>query len=107
MGAYSFVKGSDVTITVQVKDKDTKVPYALTGFTSATLFIKKDDNTYLSATGTLVSSDLGKLSFTINETDSDTLRAGTKLDIQLTVNQGSTKTNFLINEMLSIYENLA
>lgn len=104
---YTFVKGSDVTITVNLIDKATKAPYQITGFTSATLYIKKNDSTYHAASGTLVSSDLGKLQFIISDTDSALLKAGSKLDVQLTLIQGTTKTNFIITDGFSILENLA
>lgn len=105
--AFKFVKGSDVTITIQMIDKATKLPYQLSDFTAATGYLPKDDNsTYLAVSGSLESEDLGKLKFVINETDSAGLLAGDAIDMQVDVDQSTKRTIFVLEGKLQVLDQI-
>lgn len=104
--AFKFVKGSDVAITVQIVDKATKLPYQLSDFTSATGYLQKVDSEFLAVSGSLVSEDLGKVKFQVNETQSADLQAGDEVDMQIGIDQGIVRTIFVLKGKLQIIEQI-
>lgn len=100
--AFKFVKGSDVDVVVQIIDAQTKLPFNLTGFTSATALFPKDDGLGFPVTNvSVLSEDLGKLRISMTDTDTlQLLEAGTSF--QVTVDQGTKRTIVLFNEAIEI-----
>lgn len=84
----SIVQGQNVTFTVQLIDKETCDPFSLAGFTGATGYFPKEDDTALAVTGSLVSSDLGKISFALQPADTDLIKAGDELDFEIEADTG-------------------
>lgn len=82
-----IVKGEDATIVVQVLDEN-EDPVSLAGFTSATIYLSGS----VTASGSVVSSDLGKLTFTLTDTQTGNLTADDDADFEVVIVQGSTTT---------------
>jgi hypothetical protein len=85
VSSISFVQGSDVSVTVQLIDKDTGLPLSLQGFQSASAFFQKQDLTETAVSGALVSADLGQVSFSLNNALTLTLNPGDDLDWEVEV----------------------
>jgi len=100
------VQGSDVAVTVQLQDSDTGLPFGLSGFTGCTGYFPKDPSGSLAVTGTLVSADLGKVSFAMDETQTAQLLTGTDLDIEVEIDRGSDKIIAQILGKLEVVERL-
>lgn len=106
MAKYKFVKGSDVEITVNMIDKKTKAPYNLLGFTGATATFPNSDGTTLNVPGTLLSEDLGRIKFSLTDSQTDLLQEGTDQSIQMTVDQGTKRTISILDAALDIFPKL-
>ena len=91
-----IVQGSDISITIDITQKDqdsgTSKPFPLGGFTGATAYFAAASGGSLYAFGSLVSADLGRLNFPLNEIQTGGLLAGSELNIEVLVDQGSTRT---------------
>lgn len=86
----NIVKGSDVTITVTLTDKNTGDPLNLTGFTGATgYFDQQDSDTSLAASGSLISADCGKIQVPLSEAQTALLEAGEEMDMEFEVQKGT------------------
>ena len=100
---YTIVMGSDVTFSFYFKNKETGK--ALTGmntFTSATLKLRKEDNTLLSVSGTLISEDLAQVDFTISDSDSALLKEGPDQDFHVELVRGSDTQKVLFEKRLTV-----
>lgn len=102
-----LVQGEERTFVFNLTNKKIKTPYDMTGVTGTTLKLKLATSGLLSLTGTTVSADLAKISFTISEAESATLLAGNGLHMQLEINKGSVKTIKKIQGMLNVLEALS
>lgn len=98
---HEIVKGEDTILIVQILDEN-EDPVSLAGFTDATAFFSGG----VEATGSVVSSDLGKLSFPISDTDTADLVAGDEESFEVEINQGTTKTIVLFEKMLIVKERI-
>lgn len=101
-----IVQGDDATITIKLKDKATGDPFSLAGFTAASAFFEGTDGTPVVAACTLVSEDLGELSCALSNTQTEDMKAGDELDIEIVVDQGSTRTTAQVLGLLSVAERL-
>jgi len=101
-----LIKGSDTKIVVTVIDKATKEPYSLAGFTSATGFLSNTDATTLAVTGTLLSSDLGKIQFEIDEVSTALLASGDAQSMEVVIDQGTTRSIVQFDQVLDIRDRL-
>lgn len=91
--SITIFKGADASITVSLKDKTSGDPIDLVGFTGASAFFAQEDSDEpLSVTGVLVSEDLGKISFALNEEETTLLKAGDENNMEVLVDQGATRT---------------
>lgn len=102
----SIIRGSDVNVKVSLKDKNTQEPYDLTGLTGCTGFFPKDDETFLAASGVVASAELGKLTFSLSETDTGSLNVGDGQSVQIDIDKGSERTITQILNSLNVVENL-
>lgn len=87
-----IIKGSDVEVTTQLIDRNTKQPFSLEGMTAASAFFANEDDTVLAVTGSLVSADLGKLLFPLNEVQTGGLAEGSEQNMEVVVDQGDVRT---------------
>lgn len=102
MASVKLIQGQDVTFILQVLDNVTSQPYSLAGLDAATAYFPKTDGTALAATGTLISADLGKLSFTLDELETAELNAGEDQSIELQIDQGSLRSIVQFEEVLTV-----
>jgi hypothetical protein len=105
--AVKFVKGSDVTLTVNLVDQKTKDPFSLTGFSGATAyFAAEDGGDCVGVTGSVVSADCGKMQFVMNESTTELLAAGDAQDVEIVVDKGSDRTIVQILGSLQIVDRI-
>lgn len=98
----SITQGSDVDLDFTFKDKKTGEPLDMSGFTSATLKLRKTDTTLLSVTGSLVSEDRAKVRFNISDTNSALLKVGNDQDFHVELVRGSDTQKRLFEKMLTV-----
>lgn len=85
--------GETPTIITQILSRSTKQPIALLNFESATLNLPKSDGSQVPVTGSLVSQDLGKVSFTLTEAN------------VLALKQSQNQTDYQSFEVEYVYNN--
>lgn len=78
-----LVKGSDMSLKVQIKDRSTGLPTKIEGFSSCEIRLEKEDGTVLGASGTLDSADLGTIKFELSETQTAELEAGEEISAEV------------------------
>ena len=105
--AIVIFKGADAKVTVTLKDKKTKEPIDLSGFTGATAyFAQQDSEDPVSVTGSLLSSDCGKIEFNLSDTETPLLDAGDEQNMEVVVDQGALRTIVQFEGEVSIKERL-
>ncbi len=104
--SISIVKGSDVTLTVNLTDKATKEPYSLAGFTGASGYLPGANGVAVVAPGSVVSSDRGILQFPFSDTLTALLEAGEGRDFQVIVDQGTTRRIVLFEEAVNVLDQI-
>lgn len=101
-----IIQGSDNILNIQLVQKSTKEPFSLDGFTAATAFFLGVEASTVAVSGALVSADLGKLTFSLSDTFTDTMEVGEGLNVEVHVEQGNTKTIVQILEKLDVVAQL-
>ena len=106
--AFSFVAGSDVALNVQLTTQDPNacagscaIPFALPNFTSCSVKLLNADGTFLSVAGSLVSADLGKLTFALTATQTALLAVGIN-NFEVTVIQSTGRTIVVLPKAVNI-----
>lgn len=102
MKKYTITQGSDIDFDFYFKDKVTGKPIDMSGFTSATLKLRKTDTTLLSVSGSLESADLAKVRFTISDTNSALLKEGADQDFHVELVRGSDTQKRRFEKMLIV-----
>ena len=105
--AITIYKGSTTDVTVSLKDKKTKEPISLAGFSGATAYFDQaGSDTPLAVTGSLVSADCGKLNFSLTQENTNLLEAGDEESMEVVVDQGTNRTVIQFEGTVSIKERL-
>ena len=97
MANRKIIRGEDATVIVDITkrtacDDGSSEPFKLDGFTSATAYLAKDGGGTVTASGTLVSEDLGRLSFTFSDTDTALLLVDDSVDMEVVINRGTVRS---------------
>jgi hypothetical protein len=100
-------KGSDVKVTVSLIEDATKKPYSLAGTTGATGFFQKSDDTWLSASGIVISADLGKLQFNLTDSDTVQLKVGDAQSMEVMIDKGADRAIAQILERLQVIDRIS
>lgn len=103
----TLVRGEDRTFIFKLTYTKNGEPFNLSGYTSSYLKFKNADGTILSLTGSVSSTDLAKLSFTMTDTQSTALMLGRGQDMQLEINRGTTKTLKKLENILNVIDPLS
>lgn len=102
-----IIQGEDISFAVTLTDKNTSQPFNLAGFTGATAyFAAASGGSPLWSVGSLLSADLGKVQFGLNEIVTAGLETGDELNIEIHVDQGATRTIAQILGKLSVVAQL-
>jgi hypothetical protein len=92
------VQGQDIEIVVDLIDAnscDGNQPFSLAGLTGCTGYFPASVAStlpYVAASGVLDSADLGKVHFSLSETDTGNLNVGTDQNIEIVVDQGPKRS---------------
>lgn len=98
-----ITKGSSLTFNIQFSDKNTCEPFSLSGFSGATAYFPQQDlDTPVSVTGSLLSSDLGKLTFALSTTITNSLNEGDDQDFEVEVKTTSETIIQKIEQKLTV-----
>lgn len=106
MGFPTIVRGEDKSLILKIKDANAD-PFSLTGITAITVKFKKSDGTTLSATlaggkVTILSAEGGKISVSLNDTETALLKAADKSPITLELEFGAVKRILNFNNAIGI-----
>jgi hypothetical protein len=88
----TIVQGSDINLVITILDKNTGKVFPLTGLTAASVSFKNADNTTLTKSATVKSSDRGELECSLTKTDTAALEPGDSQDIKITIDQGTKRS---------------
>ena len=102
-----ITKGEDASFSVFFKDKETDSPTSMADFTSATLKLRRSDQTLLSISGSLESADLAKVTFEISDTNTALLMAGHGQDLQVELVRDTDKKIHVFEKILRVVEQLS
>lgn len=86
-----IVKGEEKTIKINLFNEDGSV-YDLAGQTGVSVSFQNADKTTLTKSATVVSSDAGKISVTLQEAETALLKEGLRQPCYVTIDKGSVKT---------------
>ena len=102
--AINIIKGSDATVKVSLKDKKTGDLFDLSGFSGATAYFDQaESDEPLAVTGELEgSADTGRLSFPLTEVQTDLLEAGDDINMEVVLDQGTTRTIVQFEAQISV-----
>lgn len=94
MANRKIIRGQDATIVVDLVkptscNDGTTEPFKLDGFTSATGKLPAELGGAVSVSGTLVSEDLGRLSFVFSDTNTLLLSVEDNVNMEVTVIRGT------------------
>lgn len=79
-------QGASKSFNIQLTDKNTCEPMSLSGFTGATAYFpQQDSDDPVSVTGSLLSADLGKISFSLSTTTTALMNEGEDQDFEVKV----------------------
>lgn len=91
VSAIKIVQGEDVAVTIDLKDHNTGLPFSLAGFTGATAYFPAVTGGGLPVQGLLVSADLGRVTFALNEVQTAAVLDGDGQNIEVVVDQGAQR----------------
>lgn len=97
-----IIQGQTAEVDVQLIDGNTGNPFSLAGLTGATGVFPKADGTGMAVTGILKSSDLGTLSFSMDEDTTPNLNVGDAQNIEVRVDQGSLRSIAQLQGVLTV-----
>lgn len=81
-----IVKGSDAFLELELVYKgDENQQEKISNFVGATGFFQAEEVDYLSASGSLVSADLGKIKFELTSAETAQLKAGEEISLEMSV----------------------
>lgn len=101
-----IVKGSDLTLEVQLYTKPGNDPLKIVDFLGATAQFLKTDDTVLSVTGTVASGDQGTVKFELSELQTPDLADGEERSMQVTVDSNGARNIFQLSGELNIQNSL-
>lgn len=102
MNLLTINQGQTANLVVQLVDQYNK-PFSLAGLTGATgIFPDADGQSGLAASGTLVSADLGTLSFSLPPDFTEDLLVGEQMTFQVQVDQGSVRSIATLLNVLTV-----
>lgn len=78
----AMVKGSDTFIVTQIVFKGSNDPYSFQSFAGSTAYFPAADGGVVTASGALVSADLGTVRFELGNTETDLLAEGSDLSFE-------------------------
>jgi hypothetical protein len=84
------VKGEDKVIKVVLKKSD-GTPYSLSGVTAQSMSFQNADNSTLTKSATITSSDAGTLQCTLSDTETALLKEGKRQAFYVTLDKGTDK----------------
>lgn len=104
----TIYQGSDVTMVIDFVDKNKNPvqPLPLDGFTGTTAYFPAASGGGLPIVGSLVSSDLGRVSFSLSEDQTGAIVAGDEQSFEVHVDQGAKRTISQILGKLSVIAQL-
>lgn len=106
--SITIYQGSDVTLVIDFQDKNKNPvqPLSLEGFTGTTAYFPAASGGALPVFGGLVSSDLGRVSFSLDEDQTNAIVAGDEQNLEVHVDQGAKRTISQILGKLSVIAQL-
>lgn len=103
LNSITINQGQTANLSVQLIDGNTGNPFNLGGLTGATgIFPAADGQSGLAATGTLLSADLGTLSFNLDEAFTEDLNVGEQQSFQVMVDQGAIRSIATLSQVLTV-----
>ena len=105
---FTIIRGTDVTLIVHPFNPDYS-PMSLSGTSDQSTYIQKSDNTYLElpkASHYVMNTNPGLIRLSLSAEETELLKAGLNLKMQMDISFGSSKKIVLLESALTIIERL-
>lgn len=104
--AVTIVKGSDTSVVVTIKEKETGANFDLTGFTSASAYFAGEEDTVIVPATLHGPAECGQLDVSLDKDISALLQAGDGSNMEVRIDQGSIRTIVQFEGQIDIKEEL-